>query len=56
MPEVFPGEKDLLFSGFSVKISFDCFENDIGKENVAIVLTKKGIFGKIKGYIKKYEP
>ncbi len=56
VPEVFPGEKDLLFSGFSVKISSDCFENDIGKENVAIVLTKKGIFGKIKGYIKKYEP
>ena len=56
VPEVFSGEKDLMLSGFSVKISSGCFEHDISKESVAIVLTKKGIFGRIKGYIKKYEP
>ncbi len=56
VPKVFPGEKDLTFSGFSVKISSGCFENEIPEESVSIVLTKKGIFGKIKGYIKKYEP
>ncbi len=47
---VFPSERDILFSGFSVKIKNSLFNGYITRENVTILLMKKNIFGHYGGF------
>ncbi len=50
LPEVFPDEKDIGLSGFLVKIKAGSFEKLPEREDIMIILEKKGTFGGT-GYI-----
>ena len=50
---VFPKEKDIFLSGFSMKIKNDILHGDIVKENVFPVLAFRDVFGRKRGYIAK---
>ncbi len=52
LPKVFPDEKDLLLSGFAVKVRASFFETLPAREDISIVLERKGVLRR-KGFIGK---
>ncbi len=51
LPSVFPKEKDILLSGFSVKAEDGFFNKTPEKDDISLVFMTRDIFGKQKGYI-----
>ena len=48
---VFPKERDTELSGFSVKISNRALSKDIDRDDVFLILERRGLFGRKRGYI-----
>lgn len=53
IPAVFPKERDICLSGFSVKISNSALTKDIDRDSVFLILEREDIFGRKRGYIAK---
>ena len=49
--QVFPGERDISLSGFSVKIKNSLLQAAISVDNVFLILERKDLFGRKRGYI-----
>ena len=47
----FPKERDILLQGFSVKIKRSALTRDISRDKVFLILDRRDIFGKKRGYI-----